>query len=468
MKISRAHGCLVLLSTLILGSCGGGGGSSAVVPPPPQVTLSSIALSPLTASLPIGGTQQLTVTGTYSDMTTKTLAASGETFASSNDAVATVSVTGLVTVPASATVGAQATISVTDTATKVVSAAAASTVVTVVAGPTANSAAAVNATVAHNAKCSSGSIDTAYYWEIGDASGPLISGTQPDASGQALDDKGAPISPATSKWSIASGSKWVYGTYVVESRGSAGILAGTDPSIPYLNFTSGFTYLGNFPPTTPCPKTGSVDDCLTGLPTTPDPSTAGHFYYDSDHMEEHYTIVMGHGSDGIIAIQGTIQSVLGTDLGFEYSNPLLAAGVYTTSNDYTLFLRRILSGQYQMSKTLSASPVCTNSAAAGCNAVPDQSPIANATSGGESWHYSIGHWIEDDPVVGDGAFSSPGALGWYPWIDKSQKYYGIIARENLNTAAGNFEGYQSAVCGRLIRNAWETGVEQTGAAPTFN
>jgi hypothetical protein len=100
--------------------------------------------------------------------------------------------------------------------------------------------------------------------------------------------------------------------------------------------------------------------------------------------------------------------------------------------------------------------------------VPDQSPIANASSGAESWHYSIGHWIEDDPVVGDGAFSSPGALGWYPWIDKSQKYYGLMARENLNTAAGNFEGYQSAVCGRLMRNAWETGVEQTGAAPTFN
>ena len=28
----------------------------------------------------------------------------------------------------------------------------------------------------------------------------------------------------------------------------------------------------------------------------------------------------------------------------------------------------------------------------------------------ESWHYSLGHWVEDDPPLGDGAFSSPGRL----------------------------------------------------------
>ena len=49
----------------------------------------------------------------------------------------------------------------------------------------------------------------------------------------------------------------------------------------------------------------------------------------------------------------------------------------------------------------------------------------------ESWHYSIGHWVEDDPAVGDGAFSSAGAFGFYPWIDASKTYYGVLAREAI-------------------------------------
>ncbi len=434
-------------------------------------TLTSIALSPLTASLAPLGTQQLTVTGTYSDGSKKTLPASGETFKSSDTAVATVSATGLVTVLAGAIAGETATITATDTASGDVTAPSASTVVTVSGsqvGPTANSVAAAVATVKSNPKCSSSSIDTAYYWEIGDATGTLISGIQADASGATLDQNGDPISAANSLWSIASGSKWVYATYVIESRGAAGILNNTDPSVPFLNFTSGYTYLGNYPLNTPCPKTGTVDDCLAGLPTTPNAADVGAFYYDSDHMEEHATLYMGLGADGILKLQTDIEAELGTDLNFAYSVPALAIGVYTTADDYSLFLRRILSGQYQMSQTLSANPVCTNSTVAGCNAIPNQSPITNASNGAEAWHYSMGHWIEDDPVVGDGSFSSAGSLGWYPWIDKKKTYYGLIARANLNAAGtGSFEGYQSAECGRLIRNAWETGVVQAGQVPTF-
>jgi hypothetical protein len=72
----------------------------------------------------------------------------------------------------------------------------------------------------------------------------------------------------------------------------------------------------------------------------------------------------------------------------------------------------------------------------------------------ESWHYSIGHWVEDDPKVGDGAFSSPGAFGFYPWIDASKTYYGVVARAE---APGALE---SVYCGRLIRKAWVTGGAQ--------
>ena len=71
----------------------------------------------------------------------------------------------------------------------------------------------------------------------------------------------------------------------------------------------------------------------------------------------------------------------------------------------------------------------------------------------ESWHYALGHWVENDPSAGDGAFSSPGALGFYPWVDASRQGYGVLAREST---AGS-PAMDSVRCGRLIRQAWVTG-----------
>ena len=74
-------------------------------------TLSSIAVSPASVSLALGGTRQLTVTGTYSDSSTANLT-SGSTFVSSATGVATVNSAGLVTAVAVGT----ATITATHTA----------------------------------------------------------------------------------------------------------------------------------------------------------------------------------------------------------------------------------------------------------------------------------------------------------------------------------------------------------------
>ncbi len=71
------------------------GAASLTVTSPP-VTLSSIAVTPSNASVVIGGTQQYTATGTYSDSTTKDLTLE-VTWASSNAPVATISGSGLAT-----------------------------------------------------------------------------------------------------------------------------------------------------------------------------------------------------------------------------------------------------------------------------------------------------------------------------------------------------------------------------------
>jgi hypothetical protein len=43
-----------------------------------------------------------------------------------------------------------------------------------------------------------------------------------------------------------------------------------------------------------------------------------------------------------------------------------------------------------------------------------------------------------------------------------------VREDDAAENSGTYEGYQSAVCGRLIRHAWISGVEQTGAAPDFS
>jgi len=58
-------------------------------------------------------------------------------------------------------------------------------------------------------------------------------------------------------------------------------------------------------------------------------------------------------------------------------------------------------------------------------------------------------------VVGDGAFSSPGAFGFYPWIDRTKTSYGVVARNEMGGAL------TSVFCGRLIRKAWVTGTPQS-------
>ncbi len=82
---------LAVCSGLILSGCDSSGPTQ-----PPAKTLSSIAVSPASASLTIGGTQALTVTGTYSDASTAALT-SGVTFTSSANAIATASASGVVT-----------------------------------------------------------------------------------------------------------------------------------------------------------------------------------------------------------------------------------------------------------------------------------------------------------------------------------------------------------------------------------
>ena len=432
--------------------------------------LVSIALSPLGVQLAPNATpQQLTVTGTYNNGSTQTLPAAGESFSSSDMAIATVSTAGLVTVVSGALVGGTSTIGVTDVATGISAQSGQTTVVTATM-PFPNSAQVAMQTANDNTLCTAIS---PFYWEIGDQNDPLASGSVGYENGQ-------PIVVATTYYSIGSASKMLYAAYVAQVRGPAGILT---PDISFLTLTSGYANMpttntaGNVCPQTDTPDT--VDTCLaltSPLSQYPDepfsyliPADIGMFYYNSGHMEVHAQQEMGLGKIpvGAIGAPQSLGTMIAAELGlkagamfnyamFNYTEPLMSGGIATTGAVYAGLLRSILNGSLVFRDALGMDQVCTQ---------PSTCPTAlySPLQKQEAWNYSIGHWVEDNPLTdGDGAFSSAGEFGFYPWIDSTKSYYGIISR--YQTQANS--AYASIQCGRLIRAAFMTGSEQTGPLPT--
>ena len=272
-----------------------------------------------------------------------------------------------------------------------------------------------------------------FYWEIGDRSAALATGSVNGASGTAVYTAATPMS-------IASASKWLYSSYVVQKQNAAL----SDSDIKFLTFRSGYT---NF---TSCLPGQTVDSCVNYLDNgVHSDATDGRFDYGG-HMQKHASVI-GLGALDSASLAVELRSQLGSDVGLAYSQPQPAGGVVSTAADYARFLRKLLGADLKMATMLGSHAVCTNPLTC-----PAGQAVGTPVPSAESWHYSIGHWVEDDPVVGDGAFSSAGAFGFYPWIDSGKTYYGVVARQVFAQNAG----YDSARCGRLIRKAWVTGTVQ--------
>lgn len=331
--------------------------------------------------------------------------------------------------------------------------------------PTVQRTDAATSTASHNAACTS---ITPFYWEIGDVNGALASGTGGDNSTTAPN--------SATQMEIASASKWIFGAYALERTAYATIKSTNDingnSEINYLNFTSGYDNSG-----AACTLATSVGACFNAVSIKGGHNSdfhsadVGKFFYNSSHLQAYATNIVGLGgyydsdSGGTPVLADEIRRLIGQDIMLRYSNPTLAGGVTTDAADYAIFLRKILNNNLQMSQYLDADKVCAWPNMADCNAL--YSPVNQSAEGAinnvsnEKWHYSIAHWVEDDPSVGDGAYSSPGAFGFYPWIDSSKTYYGMVARHDANTLVATQPAYITSVyCGRLIRKAWLQGTAQ--------
>lgn len=307
----------------------------------------------------------------------------------------------------------------------------------VMADPTnAERAAAARKTVASNVLCSTRTLGS-YYWEIGDRGAVLVSGSQVSRGGAKI--------VADTVMPVASASKWIYSAYTIEKVGDVG------GNLPYLTLTSGYS---NFRSSV-CPTAGTVADCKAGARNRTE-ANAHVFHYDGGHMQR-LAIDSGLGPLTNATLATEIRSALGADISLDYVQPSLAGGISTSARQYAAFLRKLLVGAttpLQLGSLLGSHAVCTLPSET-CNA----SPLVAVP---DAWHYSLGHWVEDDPSTSPivaFAYSSPGSFGFYPWIDVGRSYYGVLAR-HTEAFTGVDEGYASVQCGRLVRLAWLTGVSQ--------
>jgi len=268
-----------------------------------------------------------------------------------------------------------------------------------------------------------------FYWEIGNADGPILSGSTGDGS----------VGPGTTM-AIASATKWVFGAYVVERfQDDVGQI-----DIDAMTMRSGYTNLENLT----CALQLTVEGCFSathngGANSDYEPATDGVFYYNGGHFQA-YGVELGLGPMTRPDLDSEFKSLLGDSFAtlFVGGSPQLAGGMKSNAADYAAFLRQILRGDLAIADHLGNNGVCTE-----C----EESSYSPAF--GYAWHYSYGHWVEDDPTSqppGDGAFSSAGKFGFYPWVDASQTYYGLIARYSTAPLAS----LESARCGAKVREAF--------------
>jgi hypothetical protein len=278
-----------------------------------------------------------------------------------------------------------------------------------------------------------------FHWQIGNANGSIVSGA-PAKLGNAI------TYSAQTEMPIASASKWLYAAYVAQRR--AGALTAED--IQFLTFRSGYTTFA----ATGCDPNDTVASCVARSTNgTLTPANVGRFFYDGAHMQKHASLPapgvdLGAKDNASLATQ--MRLVLGTEINLAYTSPQLAGGVRTSAADYATFLRKILKLQLNIATLLGTSATCTNLASC-------PTAVYTPTPADVRWEYSVGHWIENDPTTGDGSFSSPGAFGFYPWINKERTLYGIVARFDANTPGASMA---SARCGALIRKAYVTAIPQ--------
>lgn len=204
-----------------------------------------------------------------------------------------------------------------------------------------------------------------------------------------------------------------------------------------LSFTSSLTV------EPPCLNFGisNFETCITDIAN----ANAGNgitpgqqFYYASTHLQ--VAGLMAIKARSVVAWQDVFaefktQTGLFSAAAYDLpsaSNPRLAGGMHWTGEEYMAFLKALRNGM--LLNAASMNQLLTDQTAA------SMMVYSPAVAGlGEDWHYGFGLWHECQSATYNctpGArVSSPGAYGAYPFWDRSESYFGIVARQG---ALGSF------------------------------
>ena len=160
------------------------------------------------------------------------------------------------------------------------------------------------------------------------------------------------------------------------------------------------------------------------------------FYYGPIHL--HIAAAMAVSATGLRWNQLFRQYVgqglgLAIQTGFglpSLENARASGGATASASDYATILHTYVSGRLLTAESISqVSQDRTPVESVAMESVP------GVASDGVAWHYAFGSWREcnqpiyDEACEGDGIISSPGAFGFYPWWDRRDDTWGVIAAQ---------------------------------------
>lgn len=203
-----------------------------------------------------------------------------------------------------------------------------------------------------------------------------------------------------------------------------------------LSFTSGLTI------DPPCLEDGSsnIQDCVSDIAQANNGNgnvPGQEFFYASAHLQvAGLMAVEARDVTGWPALFSEFKAQTGLFAASSYdspssSNPVLAGGMHFTGADYMAFLKSLKNGQLLNSASM-AQLLADRTAGIPVGYSPMFSGIGGGAGLGEDWHYGFGLWHECQSAtfncVPGTRISSPGALGTYPFWDRSKNYTGIVVR----------------------------------------
>lgn len=271
------------------------------------------------------------------------------------------------------------------------------------------------------------------------------------------------------EYAIASASKWLTGATIV-ALVEQGVMSlddqpqdylsywTDDPTDPrsritltqLLSFTAGF-HRG--PAQAGCIENVAYDlqSCVAewyGIGVDAEPGTT--YYYGPVHMQVAAAMAeIATGQSFSEVVQLTVASPLGlTATGFTGDNPRASGSATSTALDYAEFLRVQLTGEF-------LATGLDDLAEQRLDAVQILFRPASIEDANLDWYYGLGVWRECDAPTwntdcdANVRISSPGAFGWYPWLDLENGYYAVLAMEEPFTLVGSPTETSTALGARL-------------------